>query len=115
MAAPAEALTLPFSWYTDDELLRREQQFQSAVELTNQIRTDIERSRKAETRLLAAREIQPIPGIAQSAGVLCVHWNELRSISANDVSFLQSMANLIGLVFQRDRIETELATETPNG
>src|ERR1700716_4417468 len=24
MAAPAEALTLPFSWYTDDELLRRE-------------------------------------------------------------------------------------------
>jgi hypothetical protein len=27
--------------------------------------TGIERSRKAETRLLAAREIQPIPGIAQ--------------------------------------------------
>jgi len=27
--------------------------------------TDIERSQKAETRLLAAREIQPIAGIAQ--------------------------------------------------
>jgi hypothetical protein len=27
--------------------------------------TDIERSRKAQTRLLAAREIQPISGIAQ--------------------------------------------------
>jgi hypothetical protein len=27
--------------------------------------TDIERSRKTETRLLAAREIQPISGIAQ--------------------------------------------------
>jgi hypothetical protein len=27
--------------------------------------TDIERSRKAETRLLAAREIQPISGIVQ--------------------------------------------------
>jgi hypothetical protein len=27
--------------------------------------TDIERSQKAETRLLAAREIQPISGIAQ--------------------------------------------------
>jgi PAS domain S-box-containing protein len=50
----------------------------------------------------------PIPGVGQSAGVLCVHWNEVRSISANDVSFLQSMANLIGLALQRDRIETEL-------
>jgi PAS domain S-box-containing protein len=50
----------------------------------------------------------PIPGIGQSAGALCVHWNELRSISAADVSFVQSMANLIGLVLQRERIETEL-------
>jgi GAF domain-containing protein len=50
----------------------------------------------------------PIPGIAQSAGVLCVHWTALRSISANDISFLQSIASVIGLVVQRDRIEAEL-------
>jgi PAS domain S-box-containing protein len=50
----------------------------------------------------------PIPGLAQPAGVLCVHWTAARSISANDVSFLQSMASVIGLVVQRDRIEAEL-------
>jgi GAF domain-containing protein len=50
----------------------------------------------------------PIPSIAQSAGVLCVHWTALRSVSANDVSFLQSIASVIGLVVQRDRIEAEL-------
>ena len=39
--APGDTVRLYFH-----RLLRREQQFRSALELTNQIRTDIERSRR---------------------------------------------------------------------
>lgn len=50
----------------------------------------------------------PIPGTPDVAGVLCAHWTTPRPITNDDVNFLQSMANLIGLVLQRDLIETEL-------
>jgi GAF domain-containing protein len=57
----------------------------------------------------------PIPGVPQAVGVLCAHWTEVRPLGDNEVSFLQSMANVCGLVLQRERIEAELNRLTSGG